>query len=115
MVRVILISILLLGSGATAHSQIVEARISRRDVEQIRTVLRKHTREPVRHITPNISAKRFPRSLPYRQPGGPLLYERTDRVEVWTGTPGATSGGAYELQKFGSRWKVVWKSIWVSD
>ena len=115
MVRVILISVLLLGSGAAAHSQIVEARISRRDVAQIRTVLRKHTPEPVMDITPNISAKRFPGSLPCQQRGGPLLYERTDRVQVRTGTPSAARGGAYELQKFGSRWKVVWKSIWVSD
>ena len=112
MVRVIPIIVLLLATAATGNSQVVRARISRRDVEQIRAVLSRYTREPLMDITPDISAKRFPRSLPYRQSGGPLLYERTDLVHVLTATPVASSGGAYELKKFGSRWKVVSRSIW---
>jgi hypothetical protein len=113
MVRVILIVMLLLATVGTGHSQIVRARISSRDVEQIRAVLNRYTREPLMDITPDISAKWFPGSVPYQQPGGPLLYERTDRVHVLTGTRESASGGAYDLQKFGARWKVVFKSVWM--
>jgi len=113
MVRVILTTILLLATLAAGHAQAVTAPISRHDVEQIRAVLRRYTREPLMDITSDISAKRFPGSRPYQQPGGPLLYERIDRVHVLTGHPGANSGGAYDLQKFGSGWKVVFRSIWL--
>ena len=113
MVRVILTTALLLATLAAGRSQTVTAPISRHDVEQIRIVLRRYTREPLMDITSDISAKRFPGSRLYQQPGGPLLYERTDRVHVLSGYRGAGSGGAYELQKHGSRWKVVFRSIWL--
>ena len=113
MVRVILTIVLLLATLATGRSQTVTAPISRHDVKQIRAVLGKYTREPLMDITSDISAQRFPGSRPYQQPGGPLLYERTDRVHVLTGHHGANSGDAYDLQKFGSRWKVVFRSIWL--
>ena len=114
MVRVILTTVLLLATLVAGRAQTVTAPISRRDVEQIRTVISRYTREPLTDITSDISGKRSPGSRRYQQPGGPLLYERTDLVHVLTAAaPGAQGGGAFDLQKFGSRWKVVFKSIWL--
>jgi hypothetical protein len=108
-----------------AASETITAHLSSRDVEAIRITVRTATREPLLKVDPILVEQPIRGSIPVRRRVGHpdahgdvhfkwiTLYERTDQVNVLTGTPRAVSGGSYVLQKVGPRWKIVLRDVWL--
>ncbi len=42
-----------------------------------------------------------------------IVYERTDRVSVRTGSDANLTGGSYIVQRVGHAWKVIDKGSWI--
>jgi hypothetical protein len=42
-----------------------------------------------------------------------LVYERTDRVSVRTGSDANLTGGSYTVQRTGQTWTVIGKGSWI--
>jgi len=102
--------------SATA-APIVEARISREDVNEICQVINRVTHEPVRSIHWVASRRYVPGAIRSdaditTETGRKRVrsYERTDRVSVLTGVK---SGKAYDVQKINGSWKIVATGSWI--
>src|SRR4029453_13881398 len=107
-----LILTLWLASSAIAGPH-VTAHISQQDVRQISAIIRAATPEPILSIDPVYERQRIPGSIPREivdlglPKGGRVqtkpivMYERTDRVGIQTGSPGKLTGGAFFFYECG--------------
>jgi len=116
-----LILMLWLASSAIAGPH-VTAHISQQDVRQISAIIRAVTPEPILSIDPVYERQRIPGSIPRETvelglpKGGQIqtkpivMYERTDRVGIQTGSQRNLTGGSYIVQRVGNTWKILSKS-----
>jgi hypothetical protein len=106
-----LILIVCFAHFATARPSI-NAHVSKRDLAEISAVIRAATTEPILSIDPVYQSEQVPNSVPYNtieiqiEHGMAInrpivIYERTDRASVRTGSHRHLSGGAYEVQRSG--------------
>jgi hypothetical protein len=121
---IFIVALCLAASEASTKAQ--DVHISRRDHDEIRAVIHAATREPILRLSPVYDSHRVAGSIPvkmWRTDGfkngklqtTPIIqYERTDKVSVQTGSDANLSGGSYEVQKLGGKWKIVGKKgFWI--
>ena len=121
---VTIITFVLVARCATAAPEVI-ARVSKQDVAQISSAVRAATREPLLLIIPVFERKpvsgAIPRNTVEMRPAGQakvsntptVWYERTDRVSVSTGGNRHPTGDVYLLERFGSKWRIIHKSVWI--
>ena len=100
----------------------VTAHISQQDVRQISAIIRAATPEPILSIDPVYERQRIPGSIPREivelglpkggrvQTKPMVMYERTDRVGIQTGSQRNLTGGSFIVQRVGNTWKILSKS-----
>jgi hypothetical protein len=111
--------------ASAAAAQFLTVHISDHDQAQIYGAIRAATREPILGLIAIYERNRVPESIPVKQvEAGPfkngkiqlkpvIVYERTDRVVVRTGSEGNAKGDTYIAQRVGTTWKVAHKSSWI--
>ena len=86
--------------------------------------MRAVTREPILDISPIYESHSVPGSIPQktvevRIEHGKVVnipivvYERTDRVSVRTGSDANLTGGSYTVQRVAASWRVIHKGSWI--
>jgi hypothetical protein len=118
---VILLSLASLAQSAFAEPR-VTAHVSDRDSATIVAAVRTVTRAPILSIYAIYYWKPIPGSVPRkatflgpgcRQTREITIYERADRVGVFTGDYRNPSGGDYLVVRHGATWTVEQKGFWL--
>jgi hypothetical protein len=120
----ILILMLCVGSLAAA-SPSVTAHVSQQDVREVTAVIGTATQEPILAISPVYKRQPVRGSIAVKevelgsfkdgkvQTKPIVMYERTDRVAVRTGSEQNLTGSSYVVQRIGTKWKILSKGSWI--
>jgi hypothetical protein len=121
--RATIIAVLCLAITAADAQQ--QGHLSLHDRIGIRTAVRAITSAPVLDITPIIEQHPVAGAIPVKEYlAGPIrnhkitntpiiAYERTDRVDVRTGSDATLTGKSYIVQKGPGGWKVISRGGWI--
>ena len=119
-----LILMLCLASLVTA-SPSVTAHVSQQDVREVAAVIGAATQEPILAISPVYERQSVRGSIAVKEVElGPfkdrkiqtkliVMYERTDRVAVRTGSEQNLTGSSYVVQRIGTKWKILSRGSWI--